>query len=240
MTLDRTSSAPHLYPAAQWEQHLADQNECFLLRDAHAKIAGLVLHRSADGAVEVGIRRWAAGTAPFAAPADMLCHFTCGRAVFRSQSGETLEVAPGTVVHFKQGWRGHAEVAGPLDATYMVCAGGPAERTPLLHDAMTASPLKDWGPIPTMLEGTSHTAGILLGRETNGRAESGIWTCTPGVWRCEVTHDEFCHFLEGSCTYTHDGGDRIEIQPDTLAFFPQGWAGRCQVHRTVRKVYMIR
>ena len=91
-----------------------------------------------------------------------------------------------------------------------------------------------------MIEGTSHTAGILLNRESSGRAESGIWTCTPGIWRCEVTSDEYCHFLDGSCTYTHESGESIEIEPDTLVFFPLGWRGTCDVRRTMRKIYMIR
>ena len=64
--------------------------------------------------------------------------------------------------------------------------------------------------------------------------------CTPGVWRCELKSDEFCHFLEGSSTYTHDNGEVIDIKPHTLAYFPRGWKGRCAAHQTVRKVYMIR
>ncbi len=162
------------------------------------------------------------------------------RAVFRACGGETIEIEPGTVAHFKQGWSGGAEVVEPLDASYMICEGGPAERTPVLRNPLAISPLMDWGPIPTMLEGTSYTAGLLLSRSPDSRAESGIWTCTPGIWRCEVTSDEFCHFLAGSCTYTHDSGDTINIEPDTVAFFPRGWTGRCEVRQTVRKVYMIR
>jgi uncharacterized cupin superfamily protein len=38
----------------------------------------------------------------------------------------------------------------------------------------------------------------------------------------------------------HESGEVIEIKPDTVAFFPQGWRGTCRVHETVRKVYMIR
>jgi uncharacterized protein len=31
-----------------------------------------------------------------------------------------------------------------------------------------------------------------------------------------------------------------EVEPDTVAFFPEGWKGTCRVRETVRKVYMIR
>ncbi len=98
----------------------------------------------------------------------------------------------------------------------------------------------DWGIVPTMIEGESRTSGVLLHKGSNGESETGLWICTPGTWECHVTRDEFCHFLEGRCTYTHESGEVIEIAPDTVAFFPADWKGSCRVHQTVRKVYMIR
>ena len=97
----------------------------------------------------------------------------------------------------------------------------------------------DWGPVSTMIEGQSHTSGVLLHKDDGG-SEAGVWICTPGFWRCHVERDEFCHFIDGRCTYTHEAGEVIEISPDTVAFFPAGWKGTCRVHETVRKVYMIR
>jgi uncharacterized protein len=99
--------------------------------------------------------------------------------------------------------------------------------------------LVDWGVIATMIEGESRTSGIVLHKGPDGSPESGIWICTPGYWACHVTRDEFCHFLAGRCTYTHESGEVIEIVPDTAAFFPKDWKGTCRVHETVRKVYMI-
>jgi uncharacterized protein len=220
------SSAPHIHPAIEWRTMAPNEGY-------------LTLYKSSDGAVEVGIRRWPQGSNDFFCASDILCYFLRGRGVFRRDTGESVEVTPETAVHFK-GWRGTLASSEPLEASYMTCDGGPADRTPVLRDVLTAAPLKDWGPIPTMIEGTSFTAGILLSREPNGRAESGIWTCTPGLWQCEVTSDEYCHFLDGSCTYTHESGETIEIEPDTLAFFPRGWKGPCNVRRTMCKVYMIR
>lgn len=112
--------------------------------------------------------------------------------------------------------------------------------TPVLRDPAGITALTDWGAIPTMIEGESHTAGVLLYKGPEGHPESGIWVCTPGLWHCHVTRDELCHFLSGRCTYTHESGEVIEIEPDTAAFFPEGWKGTCAVHETVRKVYMIR
>lgn len=98
----------------------------------------------------------------------------------------------------------------------------------------------DWGAIPTALEGKPCTYGKLLHRNADGSSETGIWHCTPGTWTCHVTSDEFCHFLSGECTYTHDDGDVIEVTPGTVAFFPANWRGTCVVRDTIRKVYMIR
>ncbi len=199
-----------------------------------------LLFESKGGGVEVGVRRWDQGPHEFACDRDMLVYFRGGRGLFRRNTGETIEVVAGSAVHFKTGWHGGLECLERLSCTYMTCDGASSETTPVLHNVRTTSPLKDWGSIPTMIEGTSRTAGILLSRDTDRRAESGIWTCTPGLWRCEVTSDEYCHFLEGRCTYTHENGELIRIEPDTLAFFPQGWKGTCQVSETIRKVYMIR
>ena len=111
---------------------------------------------------------------------------------------------------------------------------------PHLKAVASLSDLVDWGPVAMPLECSSTTSGRLLHRNGDGSSECGIWVCTPGLWRCEVARDEFCHFLAGRCTYTADSGEIIEIEPGTIAFFPAGWSGTCRVSETVRKVYMIR
>lgn len=111
---------------------------------------------------------------------------------------------------------------------------------PSIPRASEVGDLVDWGAVPTMLAGESRTRGVLLHKGADGESECGVWVCTPGTWECKVTRDEFCHFLAGRCTYTHESGEVIEIAPDTAAFFPAGWKGTCEVRETVRKVYMIR
>jgi len=130
-------------------------------------------------AIEVGIRRWQRRNTAFFWERDILCYFMRGHGFLRRDTDESIEVTPGTAVHFKEGWRGELESFEPVEASYMTCSGGPSNQTPVLRDVLNASPLKDWGAIPTMIEGFSVTAGILLGREPSGHAESGIWTCTP-------------------------------------------------------------
>jgi uncharacterized protein len=188
---------------------------------------------------DAGVGVFEKGVHALALEQDQVMHITWGEGRLLGR-GDDSKVGPDTLVHLKAGWSGRVEVSEPLHYAYMRCHGGPAEKTPVLRDVKSVPAEKDWGVIPTMLEGESRTSGIVLSRETDGRAESGIWICTPGTWACHVTRDELCHFLLGKCTYTADSGEVFEVKPDTVAFFPQDWRGTCQVHSTVRKVYVIR
>ncbi len=196
--------------------------------------------REAELHPDVAVIHLSQGTHKWELKRDRVTNINKGRASLVSDSGESIDLQAGTLVHLKEGWKGNVEVTEALEAVIMTCDGGPADTTPVLRDVSTVPAEKDWGPIPTMIKGQSHTSGILLSREPNGRAESGIWICTPGFWNCHVTSDELCHFLLGTCTYTADSGEVFEVKPDTVAFFPKDWRGTCEVHSTVRKVYGIR
>lgn len=112
--------------------------------------------------------------------------------------------------------------------------------TATMYRPLQQQELDDWGAIPTMIEGQSMTSGKLLHKGPDGESECGLWVCTPGKWDCHVTRDEFCHFLEGRCSYLREDGEVTEIYADTVAFFPRDWKGVCTVVETVKKVYMIR
>ncbi len=49
-------------------------------------------------------------------------------------------------------------------------------KTPVIHRPLQVTELKDWGVIPTMLEGESHVSGVVLhkGPEASPNAASGI------------------------------------------------------------------
>lgn len=234
------STAPYVRNASTLNEGLVDWGDQPDCQDKTSKSSGRLLHKDTETPVEVGLWRCTPGRWPLSIPHDELCHFTQGRATYTSDKGEVIEVEPETVVHFKAGWKGHAVVHETIFVAYMLCPGGPDETTPVLRGSRSIPAEKDWGEIPTMLEGSSRTSGVLLTRQPDGRAESGIWICTPGKWFCHVTSDEYCHFLDGRCTYVHENGEVIEIEPDTCSFFPKDWKGVCTVHETVRKVYMIR
>lgn len=104
--------------------------------------------------------------------------------------------------------------------------------------ALAEDALDDWGAVAEPL-GTpiSRTSGRLL--KGGGFPEAGYWRCTEGSWRLALDRAEFCHFLEGVCTYVSDDGETIEIAGGDSAWFPAGWRGRCHVERTVAKVYVV-
>lgn len=191
--------------------------------------ASTVLFSRDEPLVEVGIRQLSVGSTTLVFPTDELWFCLRGAASFGREV-----ITAGDVIHFKKGWHDVADVRDAFVASYMRGSSKSSERTSVLHHALTAGPLADLGTVSTMIQGTSRMAGVDVG------ADSGVWTCTPGIWRCGVSRNEFCHFIAGRSTYYHESGEIIQVEPDTLACFPAGWNGVCEVHETVRKVYMKR
>jgi uncharacterized cupin superfamily protein len=255
---ENRSSAPHLTNASTH----ADVVSWGAQPDAlagHSQSSGRVIYKGPGGQPESGLWICTPGRWRLAIPRDELCYFVAGRADYQRDNGERVAIGPRTLVLFPAGWAGECTVHETLRNTYMLtaaasdaagadaaasaataAAAAASPAAPSLHDPLSQPNLVDWGLIPTMLEGASHTSGKLLYKGPQGRSESGIWRCTPGRWACHVTRDEYCHFLAGRSTYVHESGEVIEIRPDTLAYFPASWRGECTVHETVTKVYMIR
>ena len=240
------SSAPHL-TSASTRSDLVSWGVQPDAIEGVSQSSGRLLFKGPNNQPESGLWVCTPGRWRLTIPRDELCYFVAGEATYRRNTGETIEVTLGTLVLFHAGWSGDCAVHTALRNTYMLACehadlqeGAPSMITPILKNPLTITDLVDWGVIPTMLEGASHTSGKLLHKGPDGRSECGIWRCTPGKWFCHVTRDEFCHFLAGRCTYVHESGEVIEITPDTAAFFPENWRGVCTVHETVTKVYMIR
>lgn len=246
------SSAPHIANASTCTDVVSWGAQPDALQ-GNSQSSGRVLYKGPGGQPEAGLWICTPGRWRLSIPRDELCYFVAGRAEYRRDNGERVEVVPNTLVLFPAGWAGECSVHETMRNTYMLTAAAgagesaisaagalPPFAAPSLREPLSQSSLVDWGPIPTMLEGASHTSGKLLYKGPQGRSESGIWRCTPGRWACHVTRDEYCHFLDGRSTYVHESGEVIEITPDTLAYFPQDWRGVCTVHETVTKVYMIR
>lgn len=101
--------------------------------------------------------------------------------------------------------------------------------------------LVDWGGHLEPIDGRSHNIGRLLWKGAeDGLPEAGVWECTPGSWRLDLPRDELCHFVSGRATYHADNGETIEVAPETVVHFREGWAGTVTVHETIRSIYMLR
>ncbi|TIX34284.1 MAG: DUF861 domain-containing protein, partial [Mesorhizobium sp.] len=55
-----------------------------------------------------------------AIPRDELCHFVAGRATYRSDDGEVIDVSAATVVMFPAGWAGECTVHETIRNIYML------------------------------------------------------------------------------------------------------------------------
>lgn len=75
--------------------------------------------------------------------------------------------------------------------------------------------------------------------ERDDRVQTGIWECTPGRWRRQVEQQEFCHFIQGHCTFKPDGGEPIEIRAGDALLMPAHTKGVWEVYETVRKTYVL-
>lgn len=75
--------------------------------------------------------------------------------------------------------------------------------------------------------------------ERSDGVEAGVWSCTPGRWVRQIMQQEFCHFIEGSCTFTPEGGEPIEIKAGDALMFPANCKGVWDIHTPVRKSYVL-
>jgi len=115
-----TSSAPHLPGASTWGESLADWGVQPDALEGVSRSSGRLLWKGEGGRPEVGLWVCTPGRWRLSLPADELCHFVTGRAVYRSDAGEVIEVGPGTVVHFPKGWTGECTVSETMRNLYML------------------------------------------------------------------------------------------------------------------------
>lgn len=81
---------------------------------------------------------------------------------------------------------------------------------------------------------------VALSSTPEGQGVSiGIWECTRGVWRRQVSKREFSHFLSGHCLFTPDGQEPIELRAGDSVYFPANCMGVWDIREDVRKSYVI-
>jgi uncharacterized cupin superfamily protein len=76
--------------------------------------------------------------------------------------------------------------------------------------------------------------------EAAGGVSSGIWEATPGKWRFENDHWEYCRILAGVSVITEEGGETHTVKAGDSFILRAGFKGTWEVVETTRKDYVAR
>jgi uncharacterized cupin superfamily protein len=120
MSANFKSSAPHIHEVSVWDADLTDWGGHLEPVDGRSQNTGRLLWKGRDGLPEAGLWICTPGSWRLTLPRDELCHFLSGRAVYRADDGEVIEIEPGMVVHFREDWTGTVEVFETLRSVYML------------------------------------------------------------------------------------------------------------------------
>ena len=116
---DAPSSAPRIYMASTCDD-LVDWGVQPDAIEGASRSTGRLVHKGPNNQPESGIWVCTPGRWRLSIPRDEFCHFVAGRATYRSDDGETVEVEAGTVVMFKAGWSGECTVHETMRNIYML------------------------------------------------------------------------------------------------------------------------
>jgi uncharacterized cupin superfamily protein len=116
---DLDSTAPHLHHARS-HSDLADWGVQSDAIEGVSHSNGRLLHKGPNNQPEVGLWVCTPGRWRLSIPRDELCFFLAGRATYRCDDGEVIEVEPNTLVLFPAGWSGECTVHETLRNTYML------------------------------------------------------------------------------------------------------------------------
>lgn len=114
-----SSSAPHIHGATSFDD-LVDWGAQPDAIGGQSHSTGRLLYKGPGNSPETGIWVCTPGRWRLSVPRDEFCHFVAGRATYRSDSGEVIEVTPGTCVLFPAGWQGEAEIQETIRNIYML------------------------------------------------------------------------------------------------------------------------
>ena len=115
------SSAPHLHDAST-RIDLVDWGFQPDAISGASHSSGNLVYKGPDNRPECGIWVCTPGRWRLSIPRDELCHFVAGRATYRSDDGETIEVEKGTVIMFPAGWTGECTVHETMRNIYILAA----------------------------------------------------------------------------------------------------------------------
>ena len=114
-----TSTAPHLTQATTPTDLVHSGIQADPL-EAVSHSSGPLVHKGHGNRPEIGIWVCTPGRWRLSIPRDEFCHFVSGKAIYRSDDGEIIEVEAGTAVMFPAGWTGECTVVETMRNIYML------------------------------------------------------------------------------------------------------------------------
>jgi uncharacterized protein len=120
MTFNPGSSAPHLIHPETYSGPFTDWGVIPTMIEGSSRVSGVVLHKGANGESETGIWICTPGYWNCHVTSDEFCHFLLGRSTYVHESGDTIEIVPGTMAFFPKGWKGTCRVHETIRKVYMI------------------------------------------------------------------------------------------------------------------------
>lgn len=114
-----SSTAPHIHDATRFDD-LVDWGPQPDAISGASHSTGRLVHKGPDNKPETGIWVCTPGRWRLSVPRDEFCHFVTGRARYTSDTGEVINITPGTCVLFPAGWTGEAEIQQTIRNIYML------------------------------------------------------------------------------------------------------------------------
>lgn len=111
---------------------------------------------------------------------------------------------------------------------------------PVIYRCDDSMQFSRWAEVAAPIGATiSRTRTAQDGRSEAEGVAFGIWECSRGVWRRQVTKREFSHILAGHCFFTPEGQAPMELCAGDSVYFPANCNGVWDVREDVRKSYLI-
>jgi uncharacterized cupin superfamily protein len=108
-----------------------------------------------------------------------------------------------------------------------------------IKQAIELGGLEDWGSAALPGHEGVRVSGkqyVIGGSEA---VDTGVFECSPGIYRRGVKQAEVMHLLSGSGSFTPDGESTIHFRGGDTLFFEANTEGLWQVDETMRKIYVI-
>ncbi|WP_102223814.1 cupin domain-containing protein [Acidimangrovimonas sediminis] len=97
-----------------------DWGEVPTMIEGVSKVYGKLIRKGENGESECGLWCCTPGKWACNVVTDEFCHFLEGRATYVHESGEVIEVTPGTAAFFHQGWTGVCTVHETVKKVYFI------------------------------------------------------------------------------------------------------------------------